>query len=262
MGKYASVIIDQAKAWIGRNEANGTHKAIIDIYNAHKPLARNYKVKYTDSWCATFISALAIKLGYTDIIPTECSCQKMIDLFKVMGCWVENENRIPAPGDIIFYDWEDNGTGDNQGWSDHVGIVEYVSGGKISVIEGNYSDSVKRRTLSVNGKYIRGYGVPRYDKETAESSKPIASAASVKAKNSAASFLASLAGTYKVTASALNVRHGAGATKAKMVVIPKGTAVKCYGYYTKVLGTRWLYVQFDYNGVNYTGFASQKYLAK
>lgn len=166
MAKYVKDILELAKSWIGRKESDGTHKMIIDIYNSHKPLARGYKVKYTDSWCATFISALAIKLGYTDIIPTECGCQQMIDLFKKLGCWIENENRVPNIGDIIFYDWQDNGKGDNKGWSDHVGIVESVSNGKITIIEGNFSNSVKRRMIDVNGKYIRGYGVPKYDPET------------------------------------------------------------------------------------------------
>ena len=175
MAKYASKVVNQAKAWIGRKESNGTHKEIIDVYNAHKPLARGYKIKYTDAWCATFVSAVAIKLGYTSIIPTECSCQRMIDLFKKKGSWIENENRTPNVGDIIFYDWEDNGKGDNQGWSDHVGIVEKVSNGQITVIEGNYSKAVQRRILSVNGKYIRGYGVPTYDKENATEGKKTAS---------------------------------------------------------------------------------------
>ena len=85
---------------------------------------------------------------------------------------------------------------------------------------------------------------------------------SVKAKDAAKSFLSSIAGTYKVTASALNVRHGAGATKKKMVAIPNGTKVQCYGYYTSVLGTKWLYIQFTYKNVQYTGFASSKYLKK
>ena len=172
MKKYASEIVKVMQSWIGRNEAAGTHKAIIDIYNAHKPLARGYKVKYTDAWCATTVSAAAIKLGYTDIIPTECSCTKMIELFKKLGCWVENDGRTPKPGDFIFYDWDDSGKGDNTGSSDHVGIVEKVSGGKITVIEGNYSNAGKRRTIAVNGKYIRGYGVPKYDAEKA--TKPAA----------------------------------------------------------------------------------------
>lgn len=165
MGKYASKFIDQAKAWIGKKEADGSFKSIIDTYNNHKPLAQGYKVKYTDEWCATFVSAVAIKVGYTDIIPTECSCQRMIELLKKLGSFVENENRTPNAGDIIFYDWSDKGSGDCTGWADHVGIVESVASGKITIIEGNYNGGVNRRTIDVNGRYIRGYGVPKYDKE-------------------------------------------------------------------------------------------------
>lgn len=165
MAKYASKILNQARNWLGYKESNGTHRKIIDLYNSHKPLARNYKVKYNDEWCATFVSALAIKCGYTSIIPTECSCEMMIRLFKEKGCWCENEKVDPEPGDIIFYDWQDNGVGDNIGWSDHVGIVEKVSGRNITVIEGNKGEEVGRRVLPINSRYIRGYGVPKYDAE-------------------------------------------------------------------------------------------------
>ena len=173
MSKYASKVVKQAQAWIGRNEADGSHEYIIDIYNKHKPLAENYVVKPYDSWCATFVSSVAIKLGYTDIIPTECSCQRMIELFKKFDAWVENENVTPKAGWIIFYDWQDSGTGDNKGWSDHVGIVEKVSGSTITVIEGNRNNAVSRRVLMVNGKYIRGYAVPKYDKEPVKPSKTV-----------------------------------------------------------------------------------------
>lgn len=167
MGKTVSAVLAQARAWIGKNEADGTHKSIIDVYNAHKPLARGYAVKYTDAWCATFVSAVAIKCGITDIIPTECGCGQMITLFKNLGEWNESDSRTPKPGDIIFYDWDDTGAGDNTGWPDHVGIVESVSGGNITVIEGNKNNAVARRTIAVNGRYIRGYGVPKYEAEAA-----------------------------------------------------------------------------------------------
>ena len=156
-------IVDMMVSWIGCKEGDPVHKHIIDTYNSHKPLARGYKVKYTDSWCATTVSAAAIECGYTSIIPTECSCQQMIDLLKVMGIWVENDAYVPKPADIIFYDWQDSGAGDNVGWSDHVGIVEKCDGNIIVAIEGNNKDGVNRRSIQVNGKYIRGYGVPRYD---------------------------------------------------------------------------------------------------
>ena len=169
--KYASKIVSQAQAWLGLNEYDGSHKKIIDIYNTLNPLPVGYKLKYTDAWCAGFVSAVAVETGCTDIIPCECSCPRMITLMQNKGIWVENENRTPNPGDIIFYDWEDSGYGDNMGSSDHVGIVEKVVGSTITVIEGNYSDSVKRRELAVNGRYIRGYGVPKYDEEPKEEPK-------------------------------------------------------------------------------------------
>lgn len=169
MGKYASEVIKQAQSWLGKKESDGSFKEIIDLYNSHKPLARGYKMKYTDHWCSCFVSAVSIKIGYTDIIPTEVGCGKHIELFKKLGSWVENENRTPEAGDIIFYDWDDNGSGDNKGSSDHVGIVEKVSNGTITVIEGNKNEEVARRTLKVNGRYIRGYAVPKYDKEQVNS---------------------------------------------------------------------------------------------
>ena len=128
-------------------------------------------MKYTDPWCATFVSAVAIKCGYTNIIPRECSCYYMIQLFKQLKSWEENDAYVPNPGDIIFYDWDDDGMGDNIGKPDHVGIVEKVSNGVITIIEGNCSNMVKRTTIKINGKYIRGYGVPKYDEEDKESMK-------------------------------------------------------------------------------------------
>ena len=158
-------IVAQARSWIGCKESDGSHKKIVDTYNSHKPLAVGYKLKYTDAWCAGFASACAIACGATDIIPTEVGCQRQIALFQNKGIWVEDDAYVPQQGDFIFYDWQDTGSGDNKGHSDHVGIVEKVVDGVITVIEGNYSNAVKRRTLNVNGKYIRGYGVPKYDAE-------------------------------------------------------------------------------------------------
>lgn len=173
MSKYASEMVKVMQSWIGKKESDGSHKSIIDIYNSHKPLARGYTVKYTDSWCAATVSAAAISLGYTDIIPTECSCGQMINLFKEKGIWDENDARVPNPGDIIMYDWGDSGVGDNTGWPDHVGLVEKVSGDVITVIEGNYNDAVRRREIAVNAKNIRGYGVPKYDVETVAEETPV-----------------------------------------------------------------------------------------
>lgn len=151
-------VVKTARKYIGCKN----HKIIVDVYNAHTPLARGYKVRYTDAWCATFVSAVGILCGLTGIMPTECGCPKMISLYKSLGRWEESDGYIPAPGDIIMYDWGDSGKGENSGNPDHVGIVEKVDNGIITVIEGNYSNTVKRRTLAINGKYIRGYCLPDY----------------------------------------------------------------------------------------------------
>ena len=166
--KTAKQFVDFARTWLGRKESDGTHKEIIDVYNSFLPRPRGYKMQYTDAWCATFVSAVAIKLNYTDLIPPECSCEKMIAQFKKLGIFVEDENRTPNVGDICFYDWQDDGAGDNKGWSDHVGIVTNVSRETFTVIEGNYGNAVKERKLKINAKNLRGFAIPKYDKEVSE----------------------------------------------------------------------------------------------
>ena len=168
----AKDILDKARSWIGKNEANGSHKSIIDIYNNYKPLARGYKVKYTDQWCDTFLSALFIALNAVDLIGgTECGVEEHVKKFKDAGIWIEDGTITPKPGDIIVFNWDDK-TQPNDGYSDHIGIVESVNGNKITTIEGNYKDSVARRTLSVGNGQIRGYARPKYS-TSAEPTVPV-----------------------------------------------------------------------------------------
>ena len=157
-----SKVVSKAKSYLGAKESDGSHKKIINLYNSHKPLARRYAVQYTDEWCATFVSAVGIALGYTDIMPTECSCSKMIDLYKAKGRWQENDAYVPSPGDLVMYDWQDTGKGDNVGHPDHVGFVVSLNGTSMTIIEGNKGEAVAYRTLNVNGRYIRGYCLPDY----------------------------------------------------------------------------------------------------
>lgn len=91
-----------------------------------------------------------------------------------------------------------------------------------------------------------------------ETSGTSASSANKTAVESAKSKNTQLAGTYVVTASALHIRAGAGSDKASLGTLKNGTTVRCYGYYTEVSGTKWLYVV--YNGQ--TGYCSSKYLKK
>lgn len=156
-------LVQTAEGWLGYQEGDGTHKAIIDLYNAHEPLAQNYTVKYDDEWCATFVSAAAIQCGFTDIIPTECGCQRQIELFKKLDAWEESDDYKPLPGDIIYYCWSDHSlSGDCTGWSDHVGIVVGTAGNNIKVIEGNNKEEVAYRYISIDASGIRGFAVPDY----------------------------------------------------------------------------------------------------
>lgn len=162
-------MVAKMKSWIGKNEVDGSFREIIDIYNSHTPRARGYKLQYSDEWCAGTVSAAAIATGNTNAVPLEVSCHYMIEGAKAKGIWVENDSYVPQGGDIILYDWQDSGIGDNTGNPDHVGVVEYTSGGIIHVIEGNNGEKVARRELSVNGRYIRGFIVPKYSNNTAPS---------------------------------------------------------------------------------------------
>lgn len=154
--------LDTARQWLGCNESDGSHCAIIDLYNSHEPLARDYLVQYDDAWCATFVSAVAIELGWTDIIPTECGCQRQIALFQDLGRWEEDDDFCPVPGDIIYYASKSSSSKENTGWADHVGIVVSVSGKTITTIEGNYNDSVSYRSVCIGDSSIRGYALPDY----------------------------------------------------------------------------------------------------
>ena len=137
-------------------------------YNSCLPLARGYKVQPTDDYCATGASAAGIKAGLTDIIPRECSCGYMIQLFQKMSRWVENDAYIPDTGDFVFYYWKDGtnyATTDCTSWPDHVGIVLEVNKNTREILIGECNMGgglVGTRKITINGRYIRGYGIPDY----------------------------------------------------------------------------------------------------
>lgn len=159
-------VVSTAKRHLGCKEGSAEHHAIIDLFNTVKP--DGWKMTYSAAWCAAFATEVLIEaLGAADakkVAPMSANCDNMIKHAKEMGCWVENDAYKPKKAEMVLYDWQDTGYGDDKGGADHVGIVEKVSGDTITVIEGNYSDMVKRRTLQVNGRYIRGYVTPLYSK--------------------------------------------------------------------------------------------------
>lgn len=326
MGYSRQKVVDTALGWVGKKEADGSYKEIIDQYNQCPVgiLPRKVKMQYGWAWCACTWSAIAIKLGYTAIMPIEISCYYLIEAAKKMNCWQENDGYVPQPGDAILYDWRDNGIGDNKGNPDHVGTVVSVNknAGYFTVVEGNSNNRVRKRTVAINGKYIRGFIVPKYTDDTVNKPKTVggksidviaheviagdwdsgdkrktllASAGydynqvqrkvneilnggahvttnenqsqkqptekKVTATAKATSYDKSLAGNYTTTAN-LYCRNDAGTNKKALVLIPKGTVVKNYGYYSIANGVKWLYIQVVIDGVLYTGLSSQAYLLR
>jgi lysozyme len=160
--KTADALISVMEGWLGYSEKNGKYKKIIDIYNSHQPLARGYKMKYSDAWCDATVSAAAIQSEMTDLIGTEISCPRHIEIFKKKGIWKEDGTITPKRGDIILYNWHDS-TQPNNGSPTHIGVVTSVKNGKITAIEGNHKDAVGYRTIPVGWGYIRGYARPKYD---------------------------------------------------------------------------------------------------
>ena len=138
------------------------HKFVVDKYNSQNPLPRGYKVTMKDAWCATFTSAVFLMNGF-DLF-SECSCIQMIEKAKRQNMWVEDDTYRPKKGDVLMYDWQDNGKGNNTGSPDHVGIVIEVKEKSFIVREGNKGGSIGNREMPFNSKYIRGFITPKYGK--------------------------------------------------------------------------------------------------
>lgn len=154
-------VVAQAQKLLGIKEGTAEHKKIVDTYNSQDKLPRGYKLQYSDAWCAATMSYIGIALGVSHVLLPECSCAKMIELYKAQGRWEEWDAFVPRPGDLVMYDW-DAKTGEATGAPDHVGMVEKVEGKTITVIEGNYDNSVKRRSIVVEYVKVRGYCLPDY----------------------------------------------------------------------------------------------------
>lgn len=156
-------VVSEAQRWLGVREGFAGHEELVRIYNSHEPLAQGYALKTSDNWCAAFASVVAIQCKITNIVPTECGCERQIGLWQNIGRWEENDNYMPLPGDYIYYAWDEGwDLEDCTGWADHVGIVVGTAGPFIKVIEGNKDDCVTYRILPRGYYQIRGYGLPDY----------------------------------------------------------------------------------------------------
>ena len=155
-------LVDTACGWEGIREDDGSHRAVVDLYNTITPLPQDYRLTYEDSWCAAFVTVSALQSELTDLVPPECSCARQVKLFQNLGRWEESDAYQPLPGDILYYDWDFSKKLDCVGWPDHVGIVVGTYGPFIRVMEGNKDDDASFRVIWQNDWFIRGYGLPDY----------------------------------------------------------------------------------------------------
>ena len=116
-----------------------------------------YGFSSREEWCACFVSWCADQCGYIEagVIPKFSLCSAGMEWFESQGQFMDG-SYVPATGDLVFFDWG------NDGSVDHVGIVESVVDGTVYTVEGNSGDKVARRSYPIGYGQIVGYGVPTY----------------------------------------------------------------------------------------------------
>lgn len=147
----------------GRAFTAGSNQAIVEVAltqignEGGKPYWSWYGFDSRVEWCACFVSWCADQCGYIDsgLIPKFSGCVDGANWFKSNNRW-HDRNYEPKAGDIIFFDWEGDGT------TDHVGIVEKCENGTVYTVEGNSSDACRQRQYTVGSSNIYGYGIPAY----------------------------------------------------------------------------------------------------
>lgn len=159
-------VIAQAKSWLGINEYDGRFIEIVNTYNEIPGARGPALVSYP--WCAIFVSAVFWK-AIKESRFAEMACDAMIQKFQNLRLYTDKVQ--PEAGDVIFYDWDGNGT------SDHVGIVTAIEGNSWTVIEGNKSDAVGYRTIPASYPFFKGAGLATLLDEPSED-KPTESAPS------------------------------------------------------------------------------------
>ena len=156
-------VLKAASSLIGVETGSPEHLKLVKDYNSVYPLPVGYPVKNTDDWCDVFVTTVFQREGLSHLIGRECGVERHIQIFKNLGIWNEDGASTPKSGDIITFNW-DQDYQQNDGFADHIGIVEYVENGLIHTIEGNSGDvgTVKRNVYRIGHGNIRGFATPRY----------------------------------------------------------------------------------------------------
>ena len=154
-------VLRAAASLVGVRGGTAAHQQLVNDYNSVKPLPVGYAVKTTDDWCDIFVTTVFQREGLSGLIGRECGVERHIQIFKRLGIWNEDGTTTPKAGDIITFNW-DQDSQPNNGFADHIGIVESVSNGIIHTIEGNSGNQVRRNTYRIGHGNIRGFATPRY----------------------------------------------------------------------------------------------------
>ena len=154
-------VLRAAASLVGVRGGTAAHHQLVNDYNSVRPLPVGYAVKDSDDWCDVFVTTIFQREGLSGLIGRECGVERHIQIFKRLGIWNENGASTPKAGDIITFNW-DQDSQPNNGFADHIGIVESVSNGIIHTIEGNSGNQVRRNTYRIGHGNIRGFASPRY----------------------------------------------------------------------------------------------------
>ena len=160
----AKQVLDVARGLIGATKYGATHKKLINDYNKVTPRPVSYAVKYDDDWCDAFVTVVSDRAGATGLIGRECGVERHKAIFKQKNIWLGLVK--PQAGDIVIWRWD----GNRNGFANHIGFVESVSGNTITTIEGNTFkggvSQVGRNTYPWNAQSIQGYARPKYGTST------------------------------------------------------------------------------------------------
>ena len=156
-------VLRAAASLVGVRSGSAAHHQLVKDYNSVNPLPVGYAVKNTDDWCDVFVTTVFQREGLSHLIGRECGVERHIQIFKRLGIWNEDGASTPKSGDIITFNW-DQDYQSNNGFADHIGIVERVENGLIHTIEGNSGvvGTVKRNVYRIGHGNIRGFATPRY----------------------------------------------------------------------------------------------------
>lgn len=266
-------LVSTAVSFLGCKESNGTHKQIIDIYNGVSGTTikvvegnisdsvgyRNIQIngRYIRGYG---IPNYAAKVGAVITTPTATVPKPTVTPSKT------NSNTQYNVGDVVSF------VGTKHYSNANASVAKSCKPGTAKVTARALGSKHPYHLIAIKGGGSNVYGfvnasdISRNVSSGSTSSSVASNTNSTNSANakidSAKSFSKSLAGTYQAIEN-LNLRSGAGTFKRSLIIIPKNSKVKCYGYYTNVGGVKWYYVTFtSSNGDKFTGFVSSKYLKK